>query len=272
MKICILLRVYNRIADLEANISIINQRWKNYDYDILVVSNGREHGFTPPEQIRNQVFRIVDLPNNSGHLSGNSQLLLAGCQNIDFDAYGYILILEADTWLCDDRIIKTYVERLEASDAVWASARWYDKFYSLATDFALIKSSFLKNHTDIFNFTEFPECFVCNYLVANELKYIYIRENMPVGLPSYIRKYPYAPKRRFFLFPKSGMLTHHIELLKRGMDEKKAFFNLLSGSKFFETPIRYSAFEKIKIRSAFLFQSIFIRRSWYSQRRYWKPE
>ena len=89
---------------------------------------------------------------------------------------------------------------------------------------------------------------------------------MPVLLPSYIKKYPFAPQGRFFIFPKSKMLTHHIELLKHGMEEKQAYFNLLSKSSFFSTPIKYSKLKLLQIKLMFAIQYLFVRRTWYSRR------
>ena len=34
----------------------------------------------------------------------------------------------ADTWLYSDKLIEKYVGKLSVSSAVWASARWYDRY------------------------------------------------------------------------------------------------------------------------------------------------
>lgn len=142
MKNCVLIRVYNRIEDLCCNLRIIRDTWLGNDYDIVVVFNGGNSGYRLPEIVYQLTNHVYVLNNNSGHLSGNSQLLIEGIRNIDFDLYDYIILLEADTWIYTDRIITKYTGKLEASKSVWASARWYDRFYSLATDFAIVKSPF----------------------------------------------------------------------------------------------------------------------------------
>lgn len=76
MKICLLIRVYNRIEDLQCNLEIIRRTWSKYDYYVLVVSNGVSSGFTLSSEIYQLSDEVVILEENVGHLNGNSQLLL----------------------------------------------------------------------------------------------------------------------------------------------------------------------------------------------------
>lgn len=267
MKICVIIRVYDRIEDLENNLHIIKRTWNNHEYHLIVVSNGKIKGYTLTSDIYALSDKVIELENNAGHLMGNSQLLMAGLNNICIENYDYTIILEADTWIYTDDIINKYVNLLNMSEAVWASALWYDRFYSLAVDFAVIKSSFLINNKDIFKFKEYPECAISNYLYDKKAKYIYIVENMNVMLPGYIKSYPYAPKGRFNIFLNSKMITHHVEDLSNGMEDKKSFFNLICGYNFFEIPIKRSRLELIKIYLIIFISKIFIRRSWYSRRK-----
>jgi hypothetical protein len=50
---------------------------------------------------------------------------------------------------------------------------------------------------------------------------------MPVHVPSYVKyKYPYIPnikEGRFYVFPKSKTVTHHIEYLKRNGAKETLF-------------------------------------------------
>ena len=112
---------------------------------------------------------------------------------------------------------------------------------NLATDFAIVKTSFVKEHPQVFTFNITPEYYVAQFLKNNGFKFIYIKENMPVNLPRYIRRYPFAPTGRFFVFPKGKMVTHHIESLKDGMNEKKIFFNMIAGKDYFELPYKRPA-------------------------------
>lgn len=268
MKICILIRVYDRIKDLLCNLRVIRETWANNDYDIVVVSNGNDK-YRVPDIAYEMADKIVLLSTNVGHLKGNSQLLLEGIKEVDLDVYSFIIILEADTWIYKDNLISKYTAKLTESNSVWASARWYDRFYSLATDFAIIKSSFLKNNISIFDFSDYPECHVCNYIVMNGHKFIYIKENMPVQVPSYFPFYPYAPKGRLYVFPSSKMVTHHIEDITGGMEKKKTYFNLLAGVKYFEVPEKRSFFELFKIRFAILIISFLPKRTWFSKRTFY---
>lgn len=267
-RVAILIRVYNRIEDLECNLEIIRKTWYSFDFNVIVVSNGVNDGYELTTKITENSDKVIILESNIGHLNGNSQLLLEGCTNISFQSYDYVIILEADTWIYTDAIIYKYINKLENSDNVWASARWYDRYYSLATDFAIIKSSFLMNHIDIFNFGKFPECFVANYLFKGGYGYIWIKENQNVMTPSYIKSFPFAPFGRFYCFPKSQMVTHHIEHLPNGMITKKQHFNCICGIDFFNVDTKRKKFNRLLMKLSHMIDSFLLRRSWYSRREY----
>lgn len=266
MKVCVLIRVYNRIEDLVCNLQIIRDTWNMYDYEIVVVSNGESDGYILPPKVYILSDKVIRIENNVGHLKGNSQLLLEGLKDIELTKYPYLIILEADTWIYTDKIINKYIAILNMKEAVWASARWYDRYYSLATDFALLKTDFLINNIEIFNFSDYPECYVFNYLLGHGYSSIYIKENMPTHLPGYIRKYPYAPRGRFYVFPKSMMVTHHIENIKGGMNEKKSCFNAIAGKVYFKDVKNGSLkYQKIKISIVLILSRLLIRRNWYTK-------
>jgi hypothetical protein len=237
-RVCVLIRVFNRVEDLRYCIDIIRDTWKLHDYYILVVFNGGEEGYYIPEQTLQQINLLLTLENNIGHFSGNSQLLLEGLPHIPDDCE-YTLILEADTWLYGDVLIEKYINKLKQQNAVWASAQFFRYVLNLATDFALVKTAFVKAYPEVFRFKETPEYDIANFLKDNGFKFIYIKENMPVNLPRYIKWYPFAPTGRFFLFPRAKMVTHHIEVLKNGMDEKKADFNAVAGEQYFKVDAQW---------------------------------
>jgi hypothetical protein len=239
MKVCVLIRVYDRIEDLKYCVEIIRNSWTAFEYEVIVVSNGKSQGYFVDLVTKSSINDFVELETNAGHLKGNAQLLQEGLSYISPNS-DFTIILEADTWIYSDDLIKKYTNILVNTQAVWASAKWYTHLYSLATDFAIIKTDFLLSNTDIFEYTGFPECYAANYILNRGYKFLYIKENMLVHLPSYIKSYPFAPKGRFYMFPKSKMVTHHIEALKMGMDEKKYYFNLVSKKKYFETRIKKS--------------------------------
>ena len=232
-KICVLIRVFNRTKDLKYCIDIIRDTWKSNNYFIIVVFNGREDGYSIDDSSFNKIDLLLEIKNNIGHFSGNSQLLLEGLSYIPKDCE-YTLILEADTWMHGDELINKYIKKLKDKNAVWASAQFFRYVKNLATDFAIINNEFLKTHREIFIFSGTPEYYVANYLDDRGLKYLYITENMPINLPKYIRKYPYAPVGRFFSFEKSKMVTHHIEVIDGGMNQKKLDFNMVSNTNYFE--------------------------------------
>lgn len=268
IKINILIRVYDRIEDLDLLLEVIHRTWKNFDYFILIVSNGKTNGYELDAKIKSRADKIVELHNNAGHLKGNAQLLQEGVRYLKPDAK-YTIILEADTWIYTDDIIKKYIGIMQKENSVWASAQWYSRFYSLATDFAIINTDFLLSNTEIFDYTGYPECYSANFIIEKKQKYIYIKENMPVHVPGYIKKYPFAPKSRFYMFPKSGMITHHIEELKGSMEEKKYCFNAIAGKDFFETDYKGIPYNKYinKLMLAIKLSKLLPNRTWVSKPR-----
>ncbi|OKS86940.1 hypothetical protein RG47T_2398 [Mucilaginibacter polytrichastri] len=177
--------------------------------------------------------KVISVKENIGHFNGNSQLLHAGMEYMPDDC-DYTVILEADTWMYGDQLIRKYIKRLTDENAVWASAQFFRYVSNLATDIAIIKTSFIKQNRDIFTFVSTPEYYVANYLTGKNYNFIYITENMPISLPRYVRRFPFAPTGRFFTFENSKMVTHHIESLKGGMDEKKRDFNMVSKTDYFK--------------------------------------
>jgi glycosyltransferase involved in cell wall biosynthesis len=45
-KISILVRVYDRLEDLEICLKLIRENWKINDYEVIVISNGKTKGYT----------------------------------------------------------------------------------------------------------------------------------------------------------------------------------------------------------------------------------
>jgi glycosyltransferase involved in cell wall biosynthesis len=266
-KICVLIRVYNRIEDLKHCVNIIRNTWKSNNYYIIVVTNGYEDGYIVDNETIDKIDLLLKIRNNTGHFSGNSQLLLAGLPRIP-EGYDYSIILEADTWLHGDALINKYINLLKNSDAVWASAQFFRYVLNLATDFILVKTEFIKTQPQIFQFDKTPEYYVANYLHDNGFPFIYINELMPVNLPRYIKKYPFAPTGRFFIFPAGKMVTHHIESLKNGMEEKKFYFNVAVGSNYFNVSDNRSITAiRRRLKLAVMLTSLIPYKGWFTKRK-----
>lgn len=247
--ICIIIRVYNRIEDLVCNLEIICKTWTLNDYYIIVSANGIDEGYILPEVVFSQADKVLESDKNDGHYFGNARLILNSIPYIPQQCE-YTILLESDTWLFTDLLISEYIERMDKSKAVWSSARWFYRLCSNATDFAIVNTKFLIFNSLIVDFKYLPECWVSDYLDDNKKISLYINELKPIQLPVYVKSYPYAPKGRFFVFPKARMITHHIEDLAGGMNEKKYYFNLISKSIFFETNYyKNNQFELLKIKS-----------------------
>lgn len=269
-KVGILVRVYNRIDDLVITLRLLKDTWDNNQYDIFVISNGVSHGYTLSQTVYELADKVICLDKNAGHLKGSSQLLMAGMEQMPLTKYDYIIILEADTWIYGDSLISKYIKLMQRKNAVWASARWYDRFHSLATDFAIIDAKYLQNNKELFNFTYFPECHMANYLRDHNGKYIYIKENMQTLIPSYIHfEWPYSRKGRFNCFHRGKMVTHHVEDYKDGFITKKQEFNAVAGICYFEdVPAINLPMVKILIGLSHFVQSTLPKRSWTGNRCY----
>lgn len=261
-KICVIIRVYNRIQDLECNLEIIRKTWTQNDYYVIVSCNGEQDGYLMTDKIKSLSDKIVRYEGNSGHLQGNSLLLLQALPYIPSDCE-YTLLLEADTWLFQDLLISKYVEKLRKENAVWASAKWYDRFHSLATDFAIVNTDFLINNKAVLEFGIYPETYVASYLHSKGASWIYITENMPVFIPSYMKSYPFAPRGRFYVYPFSRMATHHVEHYKDGMQSKKKNFNSLSNNFFNDNQVMFPSLIRLWMKIMVIVTYLFLKRSWY---------
>ncbi|MDR1810575.1 MAG: hypothetical protein LBR34_09285 [Prevotella sp.] len=271
-KVAILIRVYDRIEDLKYNLQIIVDTWRRYDYYIIVVGNGYRDGYAIDNESKKFIDRLIMLDENVGHRKGNSQLLQEGVRYIPRDCE-YTVILEADTWMYKDKLIKEYIDEMEdVPEIVWASADWYDKQYGLATDFAIIKTDFIRKHPRLFDFERYPECYIANYLRDANAQFVWIAENMPVHVPSYVLMYPYVndrKERRFFVFPQSKMVTHHVEFLRKGMAQKKRYFNIVSNSDYFSDEIVWlKSWKRFKMNFWIGLSRFFIKKSWFCKKKY----
>lgn len=266
-KICVIVRVYNRITDLHECIAAIRNYWKKNSYHIVIVGNGKDKGFVIPENIKEMADRVIELDENAGHLKGNSQLLKEGIKYIPAECR-YSVILEADTWIFTDEIIDSYIEKMEREEAVWASADWIDRKWSLALDMAVVKTEFLKKNEKIVDFTLHPEAYVCNYIMDKREKFIYIKENMPVHIPKSMRWIYNAYTGRIRSFPKAKMVTHHIEDLKNGIEEKKYLANICCNEEIYiDTKWKEGTIEYLKINIYILLAKIFPKSSWIKKKK-----
>jgi len=235
----------------------------------MIACNGEGNGYPISEAAKTQVDKVIYLDNNAGHLKGSSVLLLNSYPYIPDDCI-YTLILEADTWVYEDALISKYIKIMNDCNIDWASARWYDRFHSLATDFALVRTKYIKEHKDLFDFVHFPECHIANHLRDNNGRYVYIKENMQTLIPSYIHfEWPYSKKGRFNCFPTGKMVTHHVEDYKTGFIIKKQEFNAVTGCRYFkDVPESNLVLAKICMRLSHLLQTILPKRSWFGKRSY----
>ncbi len=227
-KIAIVVRVYDRIEDLGYCLQCIRRFWNENEYYVIVSFNGSSQGYALLDEHHQMADKVIELANNPGHLKGNSQLLTASIPYIPENSE-YVVILEADTWLLDDAVVSKYCNKLLKEGAVWASAAWVEGYWNLALDFAVIDAQYLFANPRLFEFGKLPERKTCVQLLRDRSKFSYVAENMPVHHSSLSRKLSAADKKRINIFPRSKMLTHHIEDLEFGMQQKLFYANCLAG-------------------------------------------
>lgn len=236
-KISVIIRVYDRVIDLEKNLYIISKLWLFHDYIITVVFNGGNDGYELTDIVRNLSSNIISLDENAGHMKGNSQLIMEALKQFQADT-DYTILLEADTWLMGDDLIDKYVRKMNETDFVWASSEWKESRWSLGLDFILLESKFLSdNYTLLFDFEDKAETYICEQMLRHNFQFTYILELMPVHAPSLIKKLYRAVYRadldRLMLFPRAKMVTHHIENLDGGMEKKLYLADVCYGKPFF---------------------------------------
>lgn len=239
--VAIIIRVYDRIDDLELNIHIINSLWKYHNYKIYIVFNGKSDGFCLNNSIVENVEKVIELDQNSGHIKGNSQLLLEGISHIQHLPYDYVIILEADTWLMGDDLIERYISLLDNSSAVWASSEWMEKRYSLGIDLAIIDADFIFSHyKELFDFSASAEMWIAEYIMHLNANFIYISEIMPTHRPTAIKSIYNADGGRLRIFPLANMVSHHISSLKNGMTDKKLYADIAYKNNYFTNKNKFS--------------------------------
>lgn len=262
------------MADLAVCVDLIRKYWNRDRYYLVVVSNGLPAGHRLPESVRAAADHCVELTHNPGHLQGNAQLVLAGVGHIPAGCR-YTVLLEADTWVFSDALVQQYVRRLAAGNAVWASAEWIERRWSLALDFAIVATAYLQGHPATFNYTQDAESWVCDHLRAEGRRFLYIPENMPVHQPKFLQLFGKRYDGRFRSFPAAGMVTHHLEDLPQGLETKKYLANVCLGRR--EFPVGDAASIRRghwRIRMLMAVAPYLPRSSWYraKQKKVWPAE
>lgn len=268
--IAVIIRVYNRVDDLKYNVQIINDLWKENNYEIYIVFNGKDKGYSLDSSIKEKVAKIITLDKNAGHLEGNSQLLLEGMNNIEIDLFDYLIILEADTWLMGDQLITKYINKMNQLNAVWASNEWVESRHTIGLEFAIIEAKFIsKYYKEIFTFTTRAEAWVMEYLMNIGEKYIFIKEIMPVHRPSIIKSIYNADLGRLRVFPLGNMVTHHIETLEGGMERKKELADIVYGHNYFSNHSNNKLNIKYILYSILgLSMKVIPKSSWFKKKKY----
>lgn len=228
-----LVRVFDRIEDLRVCLGVIDAWWTSGPYYKLVVGNGRAGGFPIPPDAAALADEVIELDANPGHRGGSSQLLLAALARVPDDCR-YTVLLEADTWIFTDAVLRRYMKLMDERDAAWASAEWIEKHWSLALDAAVVRTSYAKGNPGIFDFPTQAESWVANCLLDGGQRFLYIREHMPVHRPRAMRTTYDVYGGRFRSFPAGRMVTHHIADLENGLEAKKLKANICVGERVFD--------------------------------------
>ena len=236
-KISVIIRVDDRVSDLEKNLYIISKLWLLHDYIVTVVFNGGNDGYELTGIVRNLSSNVLSLEKNAGHMKGNSQLIMEALRQLQADT-DYTILLEADTWLMGDDLIDKYIRIMSETDYVWASSEWKESRWSLGLDFILLDSKFLSNNYSLlFDFEDKAETYICEQMLRHNFQFTYILELMPVHAPKLMKTLYRAlygiDVDRLMLFPRAKMVTHHIENLDGGMEKKLYLADVCYGKPFF---------------------------------------
>lgn len=249
--IAVIIRVFSRVEDTKALVSIIRKYWTQNNYTLFIAHNGLESGYVLDDSLR-EYAEIIEIKENSGHRTGARDLVQKAYQHIekrkDFD---YILFIESDFWLFDEKLIQKAIE----SDKDIASTIWVEKRKSLAVDFFLVKSTFIAKHQEILNWDASPETdmgIACREAKAS----IHIfPELRPTHAPSLLRasfkncfESTHYEGGRFRLFPRAKVVSHHVEDLPEGMKTKKSLANALINERFFEEDLYSLSFKDLYIQ------------------------
>jgi hypothetical protein len=262
----VLVRVFDRIEDLRVCLAVIDRHWTGGAYYKLVVGNGQAAGFPIPEDVAAHADRVIELNANPGHRSGSSQLLLAGLDHVPDDCR-HTILLEADTWIFTDAVLRRYMKLMDARQAVWAGAEWIEKHWSLALDAAVVRTSYAREHPGIFDFRAQAESWVAGYLLDDRQRFVTIREHMPVHRPRAMKTSYDVYGGRFRSFPAGQMVTHHIADLAHGLETKKEKANICLGRRVFDVGDDAEiAREHKRLRRVVALARVYPRSRWFKKK------
>lgn len=237
--IAVIIRVYSRIEDTKALLSIIKKYWLRHNYTIFVAHNGAKDGYVLDDIIYKQA-ELVEVKENSGHKTGAKDLVNAAYRHIkQCSTFDYILFIESDFWILNDQLIDDAIK----SQADMSTSIWVEKIHSYAVDFFLVKKTFLDAHSEILDWKSSPEADMAKMCHKVGAKMYFFKNLRPIHAPTLLRKClsPWLKPShydggRFRLFPKAKALSHHVENLKHGMSTKKALANAMLGEQCFPAP------------------------------------
>ncbi len=244
--IAVIIRTYSRVEDTKALVEIIKKKWKNNNYTLFIAHNGKKDGyFLDPSLSENAT--ILEYDNNSGHRTGARDLVQNAYAHIENNNnFEYILFIESDFWLLDEKLLCDAIK----SKKDISTSIWIEKRQSLGVDFFLVKKAYLDANKELLNWADSPETDMKRAFDKNIEKQgkasLYIFDELrPIHAPSLMRKIfksflklSHYEGGRFRIFPEAMAVTHHIEDLENGIDEKKALANALLGEVFFQTNIK----------------------------------
>ena len=267
---CVLIRVYDRLADLEVALELVRSRWTRFPYHVVVAASGAADGHRPSPRARALADEVVELDANPGKMAGTGRLLRAGLARVPADC-DWTVLLEADTWVLGDAVIERTIARLTRARAGWCSAEWVERRWTLGLDLVVARRDLLASDPALFDGGDALEARVCHRLAERGERFLYLREAMPVHAPRLLRCLAGAPGGRFRCFPAVPMVTHHVEDLPGGIEEKKVLANACAGERVF--PVGDAA-TLVRLRRRMLFERRLARlapRSGWLGKRPWHP-
>ena len=261
--IAVVVRVYDRMADLDVALDLIRRRWTRRPVHVIVASNGLTAGHAVSDAARGRADQVVEIADNPGREAGAARLILDGVARVPA-GIRHVVLLESDAWVLDDRVLDRHLTAMERSGAAWTSARWIERWSTRALDLALADVRALRAHPGWLDGPEL-EARVAGGLADAGLVASDLLEAMPVHRPRLLARLGLGSRRH--CFPALPMVTHHVEDLRGGIVEKMAIANACAGTRVFDVADAGDRWRRGRIALDEFVSRIAPRSSWWTRPR-----
>jgi hypothetical protein len=173
-----LVYTHNRVDDARVQMRVLQEIWAPAFKSLCIVHafNG-EHDWWPEKQGEDQLLRRE----NTGHYQGAADLVDAGIKQLEtIGGCDYYIVLAADTWFLNPRVIGYWLTCMEEQRKTFAAAPWGNPYNAnmfdlgLSGDFFIIEAEWQKMYGMFpVKFGEFRDKYedVVRYLGKQQVSY-----------------------------------------------------------------------------------------------------